>query len=179
MSQYKSHKADLPCDKCCFQAVREKGKIGASGKMSFYSDSNKTFPHRTDKEVRKAMNTCKKATNKTSAQVLSQKSGVKYSELVRLPYFDMVQNFLIDPMHNILMGLVSDIGEVLISNSNELMTDEEIELLASRLSALRVPYDVGRLPKTMLEKLSARGLKAQQWKNFIVTYARVCLWNIV
>ncbi|XP_044173181.1 uncharacterized protein LOC122957236 [Acropora millepora] len=162
MSQYKSHKADLPCDKCCFQAVREKGKIGASGKMSFYSDSNKTFPHRTDKEVRKAMNTYKKATNKTSAQVLSQKSGVKYSELVRLPYFDMVQNFLIDPMHNILMGLVSDIGEVLISNSNELMTDKEIELLASRLSALRVPYDVGRLPKTMLEKLSARGLKAQQ-----------------
>ena len=31
----------------------------------------------------------------------------------------------------------------------------------------------------MLEKMSARGLKAQQWKNFIVTYARVCLWNIV
>ena len=31
----------------------------------------------------------------------------------------------------------------------------------------------------MLVKLSARGLKAQQWKNFIVTYARVCLWNIV
>ena len=179
MSQYKSHKADLPCDKCCFQAVREKGKIGASGKMSFYSDSNKSFPPRTDKEVRKAMNTYRKATNKTTAQTLSQKSGVKYSELVRLPYFDMVQNFLIDPMHNILMGLVSDIGEVLISNSNEMLTDKEIEILASRLSALRVPYDVGRLPKTMLEKLSARGLKAQQWKNFIVTYARVCLWNIV
>ena len=179
MSQYKSHKADLPCDKCCFRAVREKGKIGASGKMSFYSDSNKSFPPRTDKEVRKAMNTYRKATNKTTAQTLSQKSGVKYSELVRLPYFDMVQNFLIDPMHNILMGLVSDIGEVLISNSNEMLTDKEIEILASRLSALRVPYDVGRLPKTMLEKLSARGLKAQQWKNFIVTYARVCLWNIV
>ena len=82
-------------------------------------------------------------------------------------------------MHNLLMALVSDIGEVLISNSNEMMTDKEIEILASRLSALRVPYDIGRLPKTMLEKLSARGLKAQQWKNFIVTYARVCLWNIV
>ena len=55
------------------------------------------------------------------------------------------------------------------------MTKKEIELLASRLSALRVPYDVGRLPKTMLEKLSARDLKAQQWKNFIWTDAEVCL----
>ena len=106
--------------------------------MSFYSESNGSFFHRTDKQVRKAMNTYKKATKKTSAQVLSQKSGVKYSELVRLPYFDMVQNFLIDPMHNILMGLVSDIGEVMISNSNEM-----IEILANRLSALRVPMMLG------------------------------------
>ena len=159
--------------------IREKGKIGVSGKMSFYSNSIKSFPHRTDKEVWKAMNIYKNATSKTSAQVLSQKSGVMYRELVRLPYFDMVQNLLIDPMHNILMGLESDIGEVLISNSNEMMTHKEIEILASRLNALRVPYVVGRLPMTMLEKLSAHGLKAQQWKNFIVTYAWVCLWNIV
>ena len=70
-------------------------------------------------------------------------------------------------------------GEVLKYNTNELMTDKHGERLANRLNALRVPYDIGRLPKTMLEKMSARGLKAQQWKNFIVTYARVCLWNIV
>ena len=84
-------------------------------------------------------------------------------------------------MHNILIGLVSNIGEVLISKSKDMLTDKEIEILASRLSALRVPYDIGRLPKTMLEKMTStgRGLKAQQWKNFIVTYARVCLWNIV
>ena len=47
------------------------------------------------------------------------------------------------------------------------MTDKERETLARRLSVLRVPYDLGRLPKTMLEKMSACGLKAQQWKNFI------------
>ena len=177
LSQYKSHKADQPCDKCRFQAVREKGTRGASGKMSFYT--KQSCPLRTDEEVRKAMNAYKKASSKASAQTVSQKQGVKYSELSRLPYFDMVKNFLIDPMHNLLMGLVSDIGDVLITNNNNLMSDKERETLARRLSVLRVPYDLGRLPKTMLEKMSARGLKAQQWKNFIVTYARVCLWNIV
>ena len=35
LSQYKSYKADLPCDKCMFRAVREMGTRGASGKMRF------------------------------------------------------------------------------------------------------------------------------------------------
>lgn len=56
------------------------------------------------------MNAYKKASSKANAQSISQKEGVKYSELTRLPYFDMVQNVLIDPMHNLLMGLVSDIA---------------------------------------------------------------------
>ena len=78
-----------------------------------------------------------------------------------------------------MAGIVSDFGDVFISSNNNLMTDKERETLARRLSVLRVPYDLGRLPKTMLEKMSAHQLKAQQWKNFIVTYPRVCLWNIV
>ena len=108
-----------------------------------------------------------------------QKTGVKYSKLARLPYFNMVENFLIDPMNSILTGLVSDLGEELITNSNNLMTEEERDILANRLNAVRVPYDVWRLPKTMLDRMSARRLKAQQWMNFIVTNARVCLWNVV
>ena len=177
LSQYKSHKADLPCDKCMFTAIREKGTRGASGKMSFYTSQKS--PVRTDGEVRRAMHMYRKATSKASAQAISQKTGVKYSELSRLPYFNMVDSFVIDPMHSILMGLVSDLGEELITNSSELMTDKERVILANRLNAVRVPYDLGRLPKTMLDKMSARGLKAQQWKNFIITYARVCLWNII
>ena len=108
-----------------------------------------------------------------------QKTGVKYSKPARLPYFNMVENFLIDPMNSILTGLVSDLGEELITNSNNLMTEEERDILANRLNAVRVPYDLWRLPKTMLDRMSARGLKAQQWMNFIVTNARVCLWNVV
>ena len=45
------------------------------------------------------------------------------------------------------MGLVSDLGEELITNSNNLMTEEERDILANRLNAVRVPYDLGRLPR--------------------------------
>ena len=177
LSQYKSHKADLPCDKCMFRVIREKGSRGASAKMSFYTSQKS--PVRTDGEVRKAMYMNRKATSKASAQAISQKTGVQYSKLSRLPYLNMVDSFVIDPMHSILMGLVSDLGEELITNSSELMTDKEREIVPNRLNAVRVPYDLGRLPKTMVDKMSAHGLKAQQWKNYylfiIITYARVCL----
>ena len=62
VSPYKSHKADLPCDKCWFQAVREKGTRRASGRMSFYTSQN--LPNRTDSEIQKAMHMYQKATNK-------------------------------------------------------------------------------------------------------------------
>ena len=45
------------------------------------------------------------------------------------------------------------------------------------MNAMRLPYDVGRLSRTMLNKMSGRGITAQQWKNFIITFARVCLWK--
>ena len=44
---------------------------------------------------------------------------------------------------------------------------------------MRLPYNVGRLPRAMLSKMSRRGITAQQWKNFIITFARVCLWKQV
>ena len=33
-----------------------------------------------------------------------KKYGVRYSELLRLPYFDIVEYHVIDPMHNLLLG---------------------------------------------------------------------------
>ena len=48
----------------------------------------------------------RKATTKASALAMSQKTGVKYSELARLPYFNMVENFLIDPMHSIFFFIL-------------------------------------------------------------------------
>ena len=77
LSQYKSHKADLPCDKCMFRVVREKGTRGASGKMSFYPSEKS--PAQTSSEVRNAVGMSRKATTKASALAMSQKTGVKYS----------------------------------------------------------------------------------------------------
>ena len=175
ISQFLSYKANKPCDKCHKTAKRELGTVGASGRMSFVTE--KIPRKRTDREVRDAIAKYQKATSKHAADSLAKVSGVCYSELSRLPYFDMVENFLVDPMHNLFLGLVEDVGNAIIIGDEKFISADGRNVFQERMNSVRLPYDVGRLPRTMLQKRSGRGITAQQWKNFIITFARVCLWK--
>lgn len=44
-------------------------------------------------------------TNRKEREVFFKKFGVRWSEFVRLPYFDMIRMRVIDPMHNLLLGM--------------------------------------------------------------------------
>lgn len=62
------------------------------------------FPPRTHEEhVRLAYEYRNLATEK-ERKAFHIQHGVRWSELVRLPYFDMVRMGIIDPMHNLLLG---------------------------------------------------------------------------
>ena len=41
-----------------------------------------------------------KATSESTRKEMEQKLGCRYSELLRLPYYDCVRFVIIDPMHN-------------------------------------------------------------------------------
>ena len=82
-------------------------------------------------------------------------------------------------MHNLFLVLVEDIGNAFIVGDENFIDANGQQAFQERMNAMRLPYDVGRLPRTMLNKMSGRGITAQQWKNFIITFARVCLWKEV
>lgn len=146
VSQYLSFKANKPCDKCHKTAKREPGTAGACGRMCFLTESMPK--RRNDQEVRAAMGRYKNAPSKHAADAIAKVSGVKYSELSRLPYFNTVDNFLVYTMHNLFLGLVEDIG------NDSIVGDKNF---IERMNAMRLPYDVGRPPRTMLNKMSGRG----------------------
>ena len=131
---------------------------------------------RKDQEVRGAMKRYQKASSRHAADAIAKASGDRYSELSRLSYFKTVDNFLIAQfIIRFFLGLVEDIGNAIIVEDDRFIDANERETFHQRL----IPYDVGRLPRTMLQKMSGRGITAQQWKNFIITFARVCLWKQV
>ena len=131
--------------------------------MSFVTE--KMPRKRTDREVRDAMAKYQKATSKHAADSLAKVSGVRYSELSRLPYFDIVENFLVDPMQ--------DVGNAIIIGDEKFISADGRDVFQERMNSMRLAYDVGRLPRTMLQKRSGRGITAQQWKNFVITFARL------
>lgn len=88
LTQFLGHKADLGCSRCKFSAEREPGTQGASGRMSYVTTCNCT--NRTHDEVVQQAEEYRSATTKTAAATIAQRNGVRYSELVRLPYFDIV-----------------------------------------------------------------------------------------
>ena len=44
------------------------------------------------------------ATTALEHQQLDKQYGIRYSDLLRLPYIDIVEHHVVDPMHNLFLG---------------------------------------------------------------------------
>ena len=81
VAQYLGNKADLGCSRCVFQAEREPGKKGASGKMSYVTST--AAIGRTTAQVTEQAKEYQHAASAAEAKRIQKKmNGVHYSELV-------------------------------------------------------------------------------------------------
>ena len=101
---------------------------------------------------------------------LERKYGVRYSELLRLPYFDIVEQHVIDPMYNLSLGT----GKYLMKLWKErgILTEENFETIQMTCRFL-----LERIPHKISSNFS--GFTADQGKNWICIYSMVCLKNIL
>ncbi|TFK58258.1 hypothetical protein BDN72DRAFT_743417, partial [Pluteus cervinus] len=63
-----------------------------------------TWARWTSDDFRKAAEAWKNATSESERKKLYKASGVYYSELLRLPYWEPIQFALLDAMHNLFLG---------------------------------------------------------------------------
>ena len=174
VSQFLGHKADLGCSRCTFKAEREPSTRGASGKMSYFTCSE--APSRTMEEVRIQAEEYQSAHSLAEAQTIQKKNGVRYSELLRLEYFDIIRMMITDPMHTFLLGMVHNEAKLCFSS----MSANNATEFQNRIKKIRIPYDLGRLPTNIYNKAGGlTELTAQQWKNFACIYARPCLVGLI
>lgn len=185
VSQFLSYTANKGCNKCEFMAQRERDEAGnVTGRMSYLAN-NFNFKSRTKEEVIRQSEQFLSAPNKTTADEIARKNGVRYSELHRLPYFDPVEMCAVDPMHAILLGLVKKEVNLLLSQAPDeegtppMLNPRDLQTLKKRLKAIEVPSDCGRLPTALLEKATLDGFTAQQWLLFAAVYARPCFFEMI
>ena len=77
-------------------------------KENGYHDFNPaSWTRRTNKSCRHSAKLYRRAKVEHRQKVVD-KTGVRWSELLRLPYFNPAQFVVVDPMHNLLLGLIHE-----------------------------------------------------------------------
>ena len=119
------------------------------GKKSNYSGYNRqSWPVRTHALHKEQVMKYKYARTAASQHELERKYGVRYSEVLRLPYFDVVEYHVVDPMLNFLLGT----GKYLMAlwKEIEILTREHTQ---DEVNETRVPLNIGRIPHRLLQIL--------------------------
>ena len=121
----------------------EKLTCNSFGSKSDYSGYDReTWKMRTKDEHLQQVSKVNDA--RTATQQNEKKYGVRYSELLRLPYFDIVEYHVIDPMHNLLLGT----GKYLMAmwKDSGILTKAQFEYIQQEIDGMKVPANVGRIP---------------------------------
>ena len=98
---------------------------------------------------------------------------VRWSEMLRLPYFNPIRFLVIDPMHCLFLGIAHWIVKRLWSNKLDLL------LLEERAKIINLPADLGWIPNKISTREGFSGFTADQWKTFILVYATPLLWDLL
>lgn len=74
----------------------------------YQSTDYRKWKRRTNEETRKAADQYLKAATAADRLATFDKTGVRWSELIRLPYFDITRCVVVDSMHNLFLGLIRE-----------------------------------------------------------------------
>ena len=106
---------------------------------------------------------------------IEREFGVRYTELLRLPYFDTSRFIIVDPMHNMLLGNAKHITNVW--KKMGLLSDSNFDSIQSHVDKFIVPTGVGRIPHKISSKFSS--FTADQWKNWTLIFSGVVLKSVL
>ena len=67
-------------------------------------------------------------------------SGVCYSVLTKLPYFDCTRFHVVDPMHNLVLGTLKHVMNVWVAN--EILTQADFDKIQEVVDSFSVPNDI-------------------------------------
>ena len=115
------------------------------------------------------------ANTNSDQKKIMRESGVKYSELLRIPYFDIVRLHVIDPMHNIFLGLAKH--TIKVWKEKGILQATHFVQLQQKMDTIIPPTKIGRIPRKLESNFSS--FTADEWKNWILIYSVYSLNGVV
>ena len=159
---FAGHSAIKGCSKC----LKSFGST-AFGKKLDYSGYDRDWQLCDHHSYLAFVHEIKEAKTLTEKREIFKQSGVRYSELLRLPYFDIVRYHCIDVMHNLLLGTSKHMLE--IWKDVGLVNANTLEQSQKKIDEVQVPPKVGRIPSKIY--MNASSLTADQWRNWTCIFS--------
>ena len=86
----------------------------------------------------------KNATTATDCSKIERESGARYSELLRLPYFDVIRFHVVVPMHNLFLGIAKHKTETW--KLLNILKSPHFCQLQDKVDRILPPSKIGRIP---------------------------------
>ena len=86
--------------------------------------------------------------------------SLRYSELLRLSYFDPIRGHAVDPMHNLFLGTAKHVFSVWIQL--RILNEDKVKAIDNFMKELVVSSKIGRITKSIL---LYKTMKLDEWKN--------------
>ena len=101
---------------------------------------------------------------------------VKWSELLRLPYFNPIHFTIIDPMHCLFLGISKWIVKQIWINEG-ILTSNDLRSIQKIINQIQVLANLSQIPGKIDFREWFSNFTVNQWQNFIMIYVTVSLWD--
>jgi hypothetical protein len=164
----------------CHRCYKHAKSNGNNQRANFggFNDIDEWFKERDLNEHRyNAKNWLGCISNEERKQHVSN-THVRWSELLRLPYFNPIRYLVVDPMHCLFLGIARWIVKRLWIENGKL-TKSDLELIEKRAKKIKIPTDLGRVPDNIATGEGFSQFTADQWRSFMMIYATPILWDLL
>ena len=160
------------CHRCVKKANYENHKHNFAG----MDNMNEWFISRNSVQFREDALGWRRCNSNAARGRFVKITGVRWTELLRLPYFDPIQFLTIDPMHCLFLGIAKWIVKR-IWVDEKILKPESLKEIQKKMNQFQVPADVGRIPGKVECGEGFANFTADQWRVFFTVYATVSLWK--
>lgn len=134
------HGACLGCSKCLLEFPTQ--QFGEQPDHSNFK--RQEWVSRTNQHHREQAEKHRIANTNAKQKDIERETGVRYSILLKLPYFDAPRMCIIDPTHNLFLGTAKKM--IQIWKDKEILTTKSFEVIQEKVDSFVTSKDMGCLP---------------------------------
>lgn len=125
------------------------GSVGSGG-LDYSVFNRNTWSRRSVADHNRIVSDIRKCKTKAAIATIESESGYRYTELLRLPYFNPSRMLTIDPMHNLFLGSAKHVKNIWINRS--IISESQFEIIQDGVDRIVCPSD-GFQTKSDLDSL--------------------------